>query len=59
MVLCAQLTHKGYNVAPYHAGMADEDRKASQDQFINEEVDTIVATIAFWDGDRQVEMCGT
>jgi len=37
----------GYSVLPYHAGMADEDRKDNQDSFIKEKVDTIVATIAF------------
>ncbi|MBN2138020.1 MAG: DNA helicase RecQ [Sedimentisphaerales bacterium] len=45
--MCAQLAHKGYSVAPYHAGMEDVDRKKSQEMFINEKVDTIVATIAF------------
>jgi len=45
--MCAQLATKGYSVAPYHAGMTDEDRKNNQEQFINEKVDTIVATIAF------------
>jgi len=45
--MCAQLATKGYSVAPYHAGMTNEDRKKNQDQFINEKVDTIVATIAF------------
>ena len=45
--MCNQLTAKGYSVAPYHAGMADEDRKNNQEQFINEKVDTIVATVAF------------
>ncbi len=44
---CAQLAAKGYSVAPYHAGMTSEDRKNNQEQFINEKVDTIVATIAF------------
>jgi ATP-dependent DNA helicase RecQ len=43
----ALLSAKGYRVLPYHAGMADEDRKKNQDAFINEKVDTIVATIAF------------
>jgi ATP-dependent DNA helicase RecQ len=43
----AMLSSKGYSVLPYHAGMADEDRKKNQDSFIKEEVDTIVATIAF------------
>jgi ATP-dependent DNA helicase RecQ len=45
--MCAQLSSKGYSVAPYHAGMDDEDRKANQESFIGEKIDTIVATIAF------------
>lgn len=45
--LCAELAQRGYRVAPYHAGMTSEDRKASQDAFIAEEVDIIVATVAF------------
>ena len=45
--MCAVLTEKGYSVAPYHAGMTAEDRKESQDSFIEEAVDTIVATVAF------------
>ncbi len=45
--LSSLLRIKGYNVLPYHAGMADEDRKKNQEAFINEKVDTIVATIAF------------
>lgn len=45
--LCVQLQEKGYRVAPYHAGMEDSARKENQDRFINEQVDTIVATIAF------------
>ncbi|MEJ2703677.1 MAG: RQC domain-containing protein, partial [Sedimentisphaerales bacterium] len=45
--LYAQLVGAGYNALPYHAGMADEDRKANQEAFINDRVDTIVATIAF------------
>jgi len=45
--MCAQLTAEGYSVAPYHAGMENADRKKSQELFINEKVDTIVATIAF------------
>ncbi len=45
--LCDKLKSKGYRVAPYHAGMEDEDRKRNQDRFIREQVDVIVATIAF------------
>jgi len=45
--MCRSLSSRGYIVAPYHAGMTDEERKKSQDAFIEEKVDTIVATIAF------------
>jgi len=45
--LSSLLRAKGYKVLPYHAGMADEDRKKNQDAFINEKADTIVATVAF------------
>jgi ATP-dependent DNA helicase RecQ len=41
------LAEQGYRVAPYHAGMADEERKKSQNAYINEDVDIIVATVAF------------
>ena len=45
--LCAQLRERECSVAPYHAGMADEERKKNQEAFIAEKVDIIVATIAF------------
>jgi len=45
--MCAQLTKLGYRASPYHAGMSDHARRLSQDMFIGEKVDTIVATIAF------------
>jgi ATP-dependent DNA helicase RecQ len=45
--LCAELTARGYKAAPYHAGMSAEQRKANQDAFITDQIDTIVATIAF------------
>lgn len=34
-------------VRPYHAGLDDEERKANQEAFLQEEVDIIVATVAF------------
>ena len=43
----ASLNALGYRTLPYHAGMADEDRKRNQEAFIQEKVDTIVATVAF------------
>ena len=45
--LCASLRAEGCRAAPYHAGMTDGDRKQSQDDFIEEKTDIIVATIAF------------
>jgi len=44
---CARLSAKGYRVAPYHAGMENEDRKRNQDAFSTDKVDIIVATVAF------------
>jgi ATP-dependent DNA helicase RecQ len=41
------LAGRGYRVAPYHAGMTDGDRKKSQNAFIEDEVEIIVATVAF------------
>ncbi|MBN1973747.1 MAG: DNA helicase RecQ [Sedimentisphaerales bacterium] len=45
--LSAELNSRGYRTAPYHAGMSDKDKKANQDAFIGEKINTIVATIAF------------
>lgn len=42
-VLCIN----GIKAAPYHAGMDAATRSANQDKFLMEEVDVIVATIAF------------
>jgi ATP-dependent DNA helicase RecQ len=45
--LAGELAGRGYRVAPYHAGMTDDERKKSQNAFIEEKVDVIVATVAF------------
>lgn len=45
--LAATLTHLGMRAAPYHAGMNEEDRKRNQEAFIRDQVDIIVATVAF------------
>ncbi|AWW29956.1 DNA helicase RecQ [Echinicola strongylocentroti] len=37
----------GINAAPYHAGLEAGTRVKNQDNFLNEEVDVVVATIAF------------
>jgi len=36
-----------YKVRPYHAGLEDEERKENQDAFLNDDIDVIVATVAF------------
>ena len=41
------LQDTGWRARPYHAGMADDERHANQDAFLNEEIDLIVATVAF------------
>ena len=45
--LAATLDKKGYSVLPYHAGLNDETRAKNQELFIKDEVQIIVATIAF------------
>ena len=37
----------GYSVRPYHAGLPDEERRKNQELFIKDDVQIIVATIAF------------
>ncbi len=37
----------GFKAAPYHAGLDASVREANQDAFLNEDIDIIVATIAF------------
>ena len=44
----AQLLNvNGFKAAPYHAGLEPDVRMKNQDDFLNEEIDIIVATIAF------------
>lgn len=45
--LAAGLQEEGFSVRPYHAGLADEVRKENQELFIRDDVQIIVATIAF------------
>jgi len=41
------LKSKGYSVRPYHAGLSDAERTRNQELFIRDDVQIIVATIAF------------
>jgi ATP-dependent DNA helicase RecQ len=45
--LAETLDKKGYSILPYHAGLSDDVRAKNQDLFIKDEVQIIVATIAF------------
>lgn len=42
-----KLQHHGIKASAYHAGLLPHVRKEAQDRFINEEVDVVVATVAF------------
>jgi len=41
------LTSNGVKARPYHAGMEPEDRERNQEAFQHDEIDVIVATVAF------------
>lgn len=45
--LSQRLNELGYSTRPYHAGLSDSLRTAHQESFIHEQVETIVATVAF------------
>lgn len=45
--LASYLISRGYSARPYHAGLEDIDRKKNQEAFIRDDVQIIVATIAF------------
>jgi ATP-dependent DNA helicase RecQ len=41
------LAREGVRALPYHAGLADEERQRNQEAFQRDDVDVIVATVAF------------
>ena len=45
--LAEALCRRGVRAVAYHAGLADEERKRAQDEFITERADVVVATVAF------------
>ncbi|MDN3515257.1 MAG: DNA helicase RecQ [Candidatus Brocadia sp.] len=45
--LAAGLQAKGYRALPYHAGLTAEVRTENQERFIRDDVEIVVATIAF------------
>jgi len=42
-----RLRSDGHRAVPYHAGLADDVRARHQDDFLDERVDVVVATVAF------------
>ncbi len=45
--LTAALKKRDYNALAYHAGLSQDERKATQDEFRAERCDIVVATVAF------------
>jgi ATP-dependent DNA helicase RecQ len=45
--IAADLKHEGFKAAAYHAGLENEKRRLTQEKFVRDEVQIIVATIAF------------
>ncbi len=45
--ISGRLNKLGFKNLPYHAGLSDEERHLNQERFIREEVNIIVATVAF------------
>jgi ATP-dependent DNA helicase RecQ len=45
--LAAWLCDSGVRALPYHAGLDDAERSRNQDKFLDEEIDVMVATVAF------------
>ena len=56
--ISAKLNALGVRNVPYHAGLSEGERKRNQELFMDEEVDVVVATIAFGMGiDRSNIRC--
>ncbi|HNP18930.1 MAG TPA: DNA helicase RecQ [Fulvivirga sp.] len=45
--IAEMLNVNGFNAVPYHAGLDAHIREKNQDDFLNEDIDIVVATIAF------------
>ncbi|WP_044207567.1 DNA helicase RecQ [Coleofasciculus chthonoplastes] len=51
-----RLQKDGISALPYHAGMSDIDRSSNQNRFIRDDVQVIVATIAFGMGINKLDV---
>lgn len=45
--LADTLNRAGYKTRPYHAGLSDIERNRHQDEFLNDDIQIVVATVAF------------
>jgi ATP-dependent DNA helicase RecQ len=45
--LAEALSRAGYKARPYHAGLSNADRHQHQEEFLNDDIDIVVATVAF------------
>jgi len=45
--VCSELKRRGVSASRYHAGLEDEERRINQDDFIQSNIDVMVATNAF------------
>ncbi|MFT5291132.1 MAG: ATP-dependent DNA helicase RecQ [Planctomycetota bacterium] len=45
--LAGSLLAEGVKAAPYHAGLSNDKRRRTQESFLSEELDVVVATVAF------------
>jgi len=45
--LSAELGREGFSVRPYHAGLGEAERSDNQERFIRDDVQIVVATVAF------------
>ncbi|NKQ37914.1 MAG: DNA helicase RecQ [Methanosarcinales archaeon] len=45
--ISSKLLRRGFKAMPYHAGLSDRIRAYNQEQFIKDDIDIIVATVAF------------
>jgi ATP-dependent DNA helicase RecQ len=45
--VAARLAAAGLRAAPYHAGLADEERRRVQEDFLRDDIQVVVATVAF------------
>lgn len=52
-----KLQQDGISALPYHAGLSDEERAANQTRFIRDDVQIMVATIAFGMGINKPDVC--